>query len=168
MYHRIGGNYPKAQQEFEKALSYKIGNNSRKYYKAEHELVICLMKQGRYNDALKLAEHCYSQDNSSPYFIEAYFRCYVRSQYPDKEILQTLITNMRHTSYSYNDVIIPTMEAELKYFVYRNIQEAISDLVGILKIRYSRDVNYTLDAFREICHRQNMDDMYKKIVNSTT
>ncbi len=167
-YHRIGGNYPKAQQEFEKALSYKIGNNSRKYYKAEHELVICLMKQGRYNDALKLAEHCYCQDNSSPYFIEAYFRCYVRSQYPDKEILQTLITNMRHTSYSYNDVIIPTMEAELKYFVYRNIQEAISDLVGILKIRHSRDVNYTLDAFREICHRQNMDDTYKKIVNSTT
>ena len=44
----------------------------------------------------------------------------------------------------------------------------ISDLVGILKIRHSRDVNYTLDAFREICHRQNMDDTYKKIVNSTT
>lgn len=162
-YHRIGGNYHKAQQEFQKALSYKIGEDSRRYYKAEHELVICLMKQGLYNDALKLAEHCYNKDTSSPYFIEAYFRCYVRSPYPDRTILQKMMKDMSRTSYDYKDVIILTMEAEYKYFVLKNISDAISDLTYIIQTHNGKGINYASDALREICIRQKMDNVFKNI-----
>lgn len=165
-YLRIKGDYPRAQTEFEQALSYKIGANSQRFYKAEHELVICLMKQGLYKDALKLAEHCYERDNSNPYFIEAYYRCYIRTLHPDKAILKQLLCNMNETSYSCKEVVIQTMQAEYHYFVDKKLPNAIQELMSIIKVNKHKDITYPKDAMREICHKQGMDTTYKEFLKS--
>lgn len=166
-YYRIAGNYYRAKSEFEKALSYKnIGqNNSRQYYKAEHELVICLMKLGQYSDALQNARNCYEKDQSNPYFIEAYFRCYIRSSHPDRGILKNLIEKMHNTSYSLKNIVTPTMNAEYEFFIEGNVSNAIQNLEDILLKHKGKELNYAANVLKEICKKQNLNDTYKKIID---
>lgn len=165
-YFRINGNYKQAQINFEKALTFKTEGKSRKYYKAEHELVICLMKQGLYVLALDIAKGCYDKDSTNPYFIEAYFRCYIRSSYFKVEVLRNLIEDIKRVTMFRNDAVILTMEAEFQYFVNKNVTEALKNLKSIIDNYHGKDIYYTLDTYKEICRKQKINYDLPVITNT--
>lgn len=72
-YLRIGKQYAKAEEEYNKAL--RVNPN---FSKAKQELVLVLQKQQKYATALQMAQLNYEKNPENAYFIHAYFRCLVR------------------------------------------------------------------------------------------
>ena len=106
-YERLQGNYPLAQRHYEQALNAANSYMQKHTSKASHELVITKMKQNDYEGALELAKQNYESDKSNVYHIEAYFRCYVKSENPDKRLLKDLIKNMRNIFYKIRNLLNP-------------------------------------------------------------
>ena len=72
-YLRIGRQYAKAEDEYNKAL--KINPS---FSRVKREMVIVLQAQHKFRDALEMAEINYEKDPENSYHIHAYFRCLVR------------------------------------------------------------------------------------------
>lgn len=166
-YERLQGNYPAAQHFYEQAL------NSSRYYKnkhtskASHELVITKMKQNDYEGALELAKQNYEFDKSNVYHIEAYYRCYVKSDHPDKNLLQTLIKKMRSSYDPNSDVVAETFEAEYLFYIERNPIKAIDKLKNILRTKKGPCLNYTAETLQRICKIQKMSSIYRDTIRNS-
>lgn len=158
-YFRNIGEFHKGQNKFEEALNIKKGKDND-YLKAKHELVICLMRQSMYGQALKLAQQCYESNRSNRYFIQAYFRCYVRSAHPLRSRLNNLMEEAKALYDGPNDVILQTMKIEYTYFIDKNIRESIENLKHLFALNQGKESNrrlgYARDTAREICNRQNL------------
>ena len=165
-YERNAGNYPAAQRYYEKALN-KSRVRQQHVSKASHELVITLMKQGNFNDALSRAEENYKLDSSNSYHIDAYFHCYVRSSKPDMRVITTLKKAIENSYVSNKDVILTTFEAELAYFVRHNFEESKSILEYVLIHMGGNYRYYAADLLKLICKGRDMMPIYNDIMSKS-
>jgi hypothetical protein len=135
--------------------------------KASHELVITLMKQGNYSDALNRAENNYKLDSSNSYHIDAYFHCYVRSSKPDLGVLNTLKKAIESSYVSNKDVILKTFDAEFAYFIRHNFDEAKSILEYVLIHMRGNYRYYAADLLKLICKGRDMMPIYNDIMSKS-
>lgn len=161
------GNYPMAQSYYEKALSFTNGRVFKHTSKASHELVITKMKQNNYGDALDLAQQNYEREKSNVYHIEAYFRCLVRSPYPDREVLKGLILAMRSSYDANKNVIADTFEAEYAYYVEKNTIDAIKRLKSVLQTQNGPCLNYAAETLYGICKNQKLLPAYQEVIRGS-
>lgn len=166
-YERIQGHYPKAQSYYEKALEASKSYMHKHTSKAAHELVITKMKQNDYEGALELAKQNYESEKSNVYHIEAYFRCYVQSNHPDKNLLQLLIKNMRSSYDANKDVIADTFEAEYYFYIDKEPLKAINQLKDILHTKKGPCLNYTAEALKRFCKLQKMQPIYRDAIKNS-
>lgn len=165
-YERNAGNFPAAQRFYELALN-KGKNRLQHVSKASHELVITLMKQGNFGDALNRAESNYKLDSGNSYHIDAYFHCYVRSSKPDLGVLYNLKRAIERSYVSNKDVILKTFDAEVAYFIHHDFDESKSILEHVLihmggKYRY-----YAADLLKLICKGHDMMPIYNDIMSKS-
>lgn len=166
-YERIQGHYPKAQSYFEKALEASKSYIHMHTSKAAHELVITKMKQNDYEGALELAKQNFESEKSNVYHIEAYFRCYVQSDHPDKNLLQSLIKNMKSSYDANKDVIADTFEAEYFFYIDKDPLKAINQLKDILHTKKGPCLNYTAEALKRFCKIQKMQPIYRDAIKNS-
>lgn len=166
-YERLQGNYPQAQRHYERALNAANSYMQKHTSKASHELVITKMKQNDYEGALELAKQNYESDKSNVYHIEAYFRCYVKSENPDKKILKDLIKNMRASYDANKDVIADTFEAEYLYYIEKECVKAINKLKNVLRTRRGPCLNYTAEMMNKFCKIQDMLPTYRDAIKNS-
>ena len=165
-YERNAGNFPKAQKFYEIALN-KCKVRKQHVSKASHELVITLMKQGNYSDALNRAEDNYKLDSGNSYHIDAYFHCYVRSSKPDMSVLNTLKKAIESSYVSNKDVILKTFDAELAYFIRHDFNEAKSILEHVLIHMGGNYRYYAADLLKLICKGHDMMPIYNDIMSKS-
>lgn len=120
-------NYSAAVKEYEKALVY-----SPKAIKAKHQLVVCLQKLDRHNEAVKLAMDCYEEDPRSPYYIHAYFESLLKSESKDPSKMGELIKSMNEISGREAKAICSGMKAQYDYYVYKDLDNAIRTIENAL------------------------------------
>lgn len=167
-YERLQGNYPKAQHYYEQALNASKSYMQKHTSKAAHELVITKMKQNDYEGALELAKQNYETDKSNVYHIEAYFRCYVKSDHPDHNLLRALIKSMK-SSYDVNkDVISDTFEAEYLFYIDKEPIKAIEKLKEVLHTKKGLCLNYTAETLNRFCKIQKMLSVYRDAIKNST
>lgn len=167
-YERNLGHYPQAQRYYEQALTMAKGPLLKHTSKAAHELVITKMKQNDYAGALERAQDNYQHDKSNVYHIEAYFRCYVRSDHPNRDILKNLIARMRSSYDANKDVIASTFEAEYTFYVDKQPNKAIEQLKHILHTKSGPCLNYTAETLQHICKVQHSMTIYHDAVKKST
>jgi tetratricopeptide (TPR) repeat protein len=162
-YERHKGNYPKAEEYYEKALERSKSSSDREYVsKAEHELVIVKMELEDYSGALELAEKSYEREKDNSYHIEAYFRCLVRNAHADKELLRELITRMER-SYAEGKVeIAGTMKAEYKFYKENDFSSAVLLMKEILTT--NPNSKYAHRAFKRMCKDNDAENVYNGIM----
>lgn len=165
-YERNAGNFPSAQKFYEIALN-KSKVRQKHVSKASHELVITLMKQGNFNDALNRAEDNYKLDPSNSYHIDAYYHCYVRSNKPDERVLTTLKKAIESSYVSYKEVMIKTFEAEYAYFIRHDFNESKSLLEHILTRMGGNYRYYAADLLKLICKGRDMMPIYNDIMSKS-
>ena len=161
-YYRIGGKYPKAEEEYQLVLDADDGNSDT-FLRAKEEMVLVKIKQGNYSDALQLAEENYKHRPYNPYFIVSYYRCLVKNKDASGSLLKQLIEEAKivHDANSYENV--STMEAEYDYYVLHSFSSAIEKLQVILKSK--PPIDYPKNALFEICRRHDAMTTYESIIN---
>lgn len=166
-YERLQGNYPLAQRNYEQALIASKNYMQKHTSKAAHELVITKMKQNDYEGALEQAKQNYELDKSNVYHIDAYYRCYVKSEHPDKALLQTLIKSMRSSYDANKDIIADTFEAEYLFYIDREPLKAINKLKDILRTQKGPCLNYTAEMLKKFCQKQKALTIYKDAIKNS-
>lgn len=166
-YERLQGHYPQAQRFYEQALGSTKHSMLKHTSKASHELVITKMKQNDYEGALDLAKQNYEFERSNVYHIEAYFRCYVKSDHPDQVILKDLIKNMRSSYDANKDVIADTFEAEYLFYVDKEPVLAINKLKEILRTKKGPCLNYTAETLKRFCKAQKLLPVYRDAIKNS-
>ena len=165
-YERCLGHNDRAQEYYEKALEMSKGVGEHDFRsKAEHELVLVMMNQGYYVEALPQAEKNYQHDKENTYQIEAYFRCLVKSPHPDKDMLNTLIASMEKSYAKDKEVLLTSMNAEYEYYIRHDFSKAVKILNISLKESMHR---YTERTLKEICKRQDAMSVYNAIIKETS
>ena len=139
-YLRIGKQYGKAEDEYNKALKMNPS-----FSRVKREMVIVLQAQHKFRDALEMAELNYEKDPENSYHIHAYFRCLVRKPgitTDERHLLRQLKedNNNLFKSKSY----IEGMEFEYKRFVDRAKPDVLLPMANELVSKY-KDVAYIQD-----------------------
>lgn len=150
-YLRIGKQFSKAEDEYDKAL--RINPS---FSRVKREMVIVLQAQHKFQDALELAELNYEKDPENAYHIHAYFRCLVRKTgitSDERALLQQFKEdkNKLFKSYSY----IEGMNFEYKRFVDREKPDVMLPLANDLVKKY-KDVVYIKDITDDYYVSQGM------------
>lgn len=148
-YERCRLNYPNAQKWYEKSLACPPNVEQGKYLaKVKHELALVYMKQDPAK-ALPLAKENYEKAKDNAYHIETYFRCMVRSENPDVDVLKELMDKIRVSHDVYRDVIQETFDAEYNYYILHDKPTAIKELRRIID-DYPNSIQYPIDALKQI------------------
>lgn len=148
-YARCRSDYKNAQRWYEKSLGCSKDNELKNYFaKVHHELALVYMKQDDPR-ALEFAKGNFEHATDNTYHIETYFRCLVRSDGADKDVLDDLLERMEHSHDICKDVIVDTFNAEYDYYIRGNHSDAIAELKDIIK-RYPHTIHYPTDALRYI------------------
>lgn len=148
-YERCRPNYTNAQKWYEKSLACPPNEEQGKYLaKVKHELALVYMKQDP-PKALPLARENYEKAKDNAYHIETYFRCLVRSENPDVNVLNELMDKIRVSHDVYHDVIQETFDAELSYYINHDKTTAIDALKRIIE-DYPNSIQYPIDALKHI------------------
>lgn len=75
LYARCKGSFSEGEKNLKEAIQRAPGMG-----KAKRELVMCLMGQNKYSEALPIARENYEQQSENIYYIQTYFRCLARKQ----------------------------------------------------------------------------------------
>lgn len=158
-----------AQNYYETALLSNRDYSLTSTAKIDHELVIVYMKLGKYGLAKEKAKSNYDNNQENTYHIRAYFNCLINTQSADFDELKSLIAAMRNTHDRGVDVFVPTMEAQLQYYIDQNWQKAIQTFRQILSTNRKFGRRYAIDAFRNICLQRERGSMniFNSIVKDT-
>ena len=140
-YLRIGKQYSKAEDEYNKAL--KINPS---FARVKREMVIVLQAQHKFREALELAELNYEKDPENSYHIHAYFRCLVRKPgitTEERQLLRLLKEDKNNLFKS--KFYIEGMDFEYKRFVDRAKPDVLlpqaNELVNKYKgVAYIQDI----------------------------
>lgn len=165
-FERNTGNFHAAQTFYEKALSKSKVKYSH-VSKASHELVITLMKQGNFVEALDRAEENYRLEPGNSYHIDAYYHCYVRSSRPDIRVLNQLRKSIDDSYVSNKDVMVKTFDAEYAYFIRHDFDESKTILEFILTRMGGNYRYYAADLLKYICKRRDMMPIYSDIMSKS-
>lgn len=152
-YHRIMGDYISA----EKSLSIVL-NNSANHRRARREMVAVLIMQGKYPDALQMAEDNYKADSDNTYHILAYFRCLVRKHGMDSNDIRELDELKLAIENNYSpkkESIKAAMDIDYQYYVLRQNPQYMINLIDRYKILYpqSKEVE---SAANDYMYKQNI------------
>ena len=139
-YLRIGKQYSKAEDEYNKAL--KINPS---FSRVKREMVIVLQAQHKFRDALDLAELNYEKDPENSYHIHAYFRCLVRKPgiTTDERHLLSQLKEDKNNLFK-SKFYIEGMDFEYKRFVDRAKPDVLLPMANELVNKY-KDVAYIQD-----------------------
>lgn len=130
--------------------------------KAEHELVITLMKLGEYNEALAMAKKCYETKPDNQYFIETYARCILRANHPNKLVFQELISRMRKSHDPRKQAIVRILQAESICYIKQDANGAIVELNMLLDEYAGNWKTYVEEAIAIISKKQEMYAEYQR------
>lgn len=159
-YYRIDGNIRKAEVEYEKSI--RLAGENTDSSKVKHELVLVKILQNDYEGALALAEENYNRQTHNYFYIEAYFRCYVKDEYADSVILLRLIGEMERSQDNNRTTIAQTMRAEYSFYRQGDFWGAARQLEDL--IRACPAVKYPQDALKEICQRNHKESYYRQFL----
>lgn len=144
--YRLKKEYGKAEAEFRAAL-----RQNPSFGRAKRELVIALLGQHKFSDALDLAKENYERDSENTYHLLAYYRCLVRkyglssNERQKTEELLKEAKNLFSSEYYYEG-----MQFEYDRFVAK---KTISDLLGEARrlelIGKDNNVPYLIDIISE-------------------
>lgn len=163
-YCRMQKNLQQAQVFYERAIAVR-GVKGDNRFKAEHELVIVYMMQESYDLALDLAQKCYMRNSANTYFIEAYFRCLVKSAHPDIDELKNLIEDMGDSLDQQKDIKKITMEVEYLFYIEHKFDKAIKHIRTVFANHNSqRELIYPIKVLHEICKKQDCISMKVSIL----
>ncbi|HML72689.1 MAG TPA: toll/interleukin-1 receptor domain-containing protein [Macellibacteroides fermentans] len=156
-YHRWKKDYPKAQVYYEDALHQSKENREKGYVaKAKHELVIVKLLLKDYAGALELAQENYESQKTNKYHIEAFFKCLIRSNRPDRAVLATLLSEYDSLALdSKNKTIHRTLKAEFEYYVNKDFPKSVEMLRGIIDEANSKIKYYPYRSLEEITSRRD-------------
>lgn len=165
-YYRNKGDYPRAETYFRRATE-AIGAGKREFKsKAEHELAIVLMKDGRYGEAFEMAKNSYLRFPTNPYHIETYYHCLVRMPHPDYEELKTLREAMEDSFDANKEILLRVFDLEKSYYLDGDFLGAINGLKQILSSGLPReDVMTAIDALRDICKKRDAEPIFRNILS---
>lgn len=164
-YYRNLGNFNKAEDFYEKALS--NSNNTRASFltKAEHELAIARMKLGNYEGALEIAQKSYEKFPMNTFNIDAYYRCYVRSPHPDLAVLDKLYDDMASSyNFSYKKTILNIFKAERAFYVENNFEYALEISKTIIEETSGKEQKFALSSLKEMCRSRDMLQIYNSVL----
>lgn len=148
-YERHKGTYKNARKWYEKAKECsQDGELQNHLTRVNHELALVYVKLDD-DKALPLAKSNYECEKDNPYQIETYYRCLVRSEEPDVNILKELISAMENSHDEYKDVIVDTFNAEYIYYIENNVTNAVDVLKSAIE-DYPNTIQYPIDALRYI------------------
>lgn len=150
-YLRIGKQFAKAEDEYNKAL--KINPS---FSRVKREMVIVLQAQHKFQEALELAELNYEKDPENAYHIHAYFRCLVRKNgtTPDERALLREFKEDKNKLFK-SYFFIEGMNFEYKRFVDRAKPDVMIPLANELLKKY-KDIVYIKDITDDFFVSQGM------------
>lgn len=125
--------YNKAVREYEIALRNKSPLDPKDGIKAKHQLVICLQKLGKYDEAVSRARDCFESQRNNPYYIRAYYECSLHSRTPNIDILCDLKKKMSELHESSAMTSYRIMESQYSYYIYKDYSSAKKCLVDSIK-----------------------------------
>lgn len=139
-YLRIGKQYSKAEDEYNKAL--KINPS---FSRVKREMVIVLQAQHKFRDALEMAKLNYEKDPENSYHIHAYFRCLVRKPgiTSEERLLLRLIKEDKNNLFK-SKSYIDGMDFEYKRFIDRTKPDVLLPMANELVNKY-KGVAYIQD-----------------------
>lgn len=159
-YYRIQGAIDKAEREYDTSIRLAGGNTDSS--KVKQELVVVKILQNDYEGALALAEENYKRQPHNYFYIEAYFRCYVKDDFADSEMLLKLINEMEKSQDNNRTAISQTMRAEFAFYRQGDFWGAVHILEEL--IINNPAVRYPQDAFKEICQRNHKESYFRQFL----
>ena len=141
-YSRCKRDYESAYSYYEKALRLSEVDRDKKYVaKAQHEIVIVLMKLGDYKSALSVAVENYKRESTNKYHVEAYFHCLIRTTNRDSVLLKRLLDEFKSLSMdAHNEIMFQTMSLEYDYYI-KHDKSVLSKLKETVE-HSSKDIRY--------------------------
>lgn len=160
-YHRWKKDYKRAQEYYENALHQSKENREKGYVaKAKHELVIVKLLLNDYSGALELAQENYESQKTNKYHIEAFFKCLIRNDRPDRAVLATLLSEYDTLALdSKNKTIHRTLKAEFEYYVNKDFPKSVGMLRKIIEEASSKIKYYPYRSLEEITSRRDAKSM---------
>lgn len=159
-YYRNQELWDKAENEYESALIMSGDHSDNN--KIKQELVLVRIKRGDYAGALSLAEENYKRQRFNSFFIEAYFRCLVKSPYSDPSTLINLISDMEKSQGKSHKEIADTMQAEYQYYFKGDFWKAAELLRNTIErhplLQYPREVYAT------ICKEEDKPHLFRDFI----
>ncbi len=156
-YHRWKKDYQRAQEYYEEALKQSKENKEKGYVaKAKHELVIVKLLLKDYAGALELAKENYESQKTNKYHIEAFFKCLIRSNRPDRAVLAALLSEYDSLALdSKNKTIHQTLKAEFEYYVNKDFSKSVKMLRDIIEEANSKIKYYPYRSLEEITSKRD-------------
>lgn len=118
LFARCKGEYLVGEKYFKEVIQRAPGMG-----KAKRDLVMCLMGQNKYSEALPIAKDNYENNRENIYYIQTYFRCLARKQdltQDDIDILDELIKYVEQIAVGNKQKsILDAMNIDYKAFVYQ-------------------------------------------------
>ena len=152
-YARCNHDYGGARKWYEKSLECRNDSERERYLaKVYHELALVYIKLDDPR-AIDFAKGNYEKDKENAYQIESYYRCLVRSEKPDVDILHELIEGMKKSHDQYKDVILDTFAAEYSYYIDGNYNASLQQLKTAIE-DYPKTIQYPIDALKQIRKRE--------------
>ena len=160
-FYRLQGRIDRAESEYETSM--RLAGEHSESYKLKQELVLVKILRDDYEGALAMAQENYLRQPHNYFFIEAYFRCYIKDIYAEKETLLRLIDEMKKSQDNNRIPISQTMEAEYKFYRQGDFWGAVKDLKGLIE-RYPA-LKYPQNALKDICKRNHKESYYRQVLS---
>ncbi len=165
-YYRLRYEYPKAKDHYEAALKCAGGSDAKYITKAINELAIINMKQGHYDEAVKLVEMSIKgNDSINPYIRNIYFRSLVRSRKANATTLANLKNLLSNSSESDKDLLLEIFEAEEMFYLNGTALQAIDRINNILDECGGYIKTYAFEALKPMYEHQNSSQIYENLKN---
>ncbi len=149
--------YSKAESKFRKALN--IYPDS---YTAKNELAIVLQRQGKYSQALDIANEAYIAQPNNPYYIVTYFKSLVRDNNTEEKVLNKLISQLSSAWDTNREIFSLILKAEYEYYRNNDFDTAIGYFKNALDLD---DFQPIFISASEICKNEGKLDIYEDLIN---
>lgn len=133
-YYRNAGDYSRAYNYYKKVLDASPGKQ-----RARREMVIVLLSLKLYEDALDWAKENYEREPANSYHINAYFRCLVKKNRPDRvdiDMMKTLLKEMEKNDSPKRASILLSMRIAYDAYIERKDVGEVLAMIDKAKQQY--------------------------------